>query len=668
MLRDYVETPLSAEQIGDLLTMTGFELEDIEEVNGEAVLDVNIMANRGDGASLIGMAREVLAKSRESKPTELYIQATKRFPALFPELPNPPASIAIESEDCSRFAARVVTGIKNGSSPQWVQDRLTKIGQRPISLLVDLTNYVMIETGQPLHAYDLEKLPEGKIVVRQARAGEKLTTLDGTEHELTPDQLMICDRERPIGAAGIMGGLDTEVSDTTTSTLLEAAHFDHQSVRRTRKQLGLQTEASYRFERYVDPEQVVAALNRLTDLLIAEQPDIKVFQIQDDYPRPPKAIQLSLRPARASALLGMEVSLAECRAYLTALGCKVEENSPDALAVTPPSWRNDLLREEDLIEEVGRVHGYDRIPSAAPIGSTPEGGAFGFELLQDKIRSEVLAAGLDQMLTFSLRDLHPLDGPGKRTRVRTPHSPEIAYLRNSLLSSLADSAHRNGLRDLHIFELGRVFPESGEATHLGILSVGKFEGPSWIPTDQSSSDFYTVKGTLKKLCSQLGCSLTLAESSDSRLHPTRQASVIIGGLECGVMGQIHPNVAEEAGLLPETMLAEIDLEKLRELPTGQRSWHSISRHPGTRRDIAIVVPKTVSFAQIEDSVRRAAGPVLESMSLFDVYEGKGIPEGQHSLAIGIDLRKPDSTFTDEEANQVRDSVVAALVELGAQLR
>ncbi len=668
MLRDYVETPLTAEQIGDLLTMTGFELEDIEEVNGEAVLDVNIMANRGDGASLIGMAREVLAKSRESKPTELYRRAAERFPITFTEQPDPPASITIQSEDCSRFATRVVTGIKNGPSPQWVQDRLTKIGQRPISLLVDLTNYVMIETGQPLHAYDLTKLPEGKIVVRQAVVGEKLTTLDGNEHELRPDQLMICDPERPIGAAGIMGGLDTEVSENTTSTLLEAAHFDHQSVRRTRKQLGLQTEASYRFERYVDPEQVVASLNRLTDLLLAEQPDIQVYQVQDDYPRRRELPKLSLRPARASMLLGMDVSLPECRDYLTALGCEVEESSPDTLSVIPPSWRIDLLREEDLIEEVGRVHGYDLIPTAAPIGSTPEGGAHGFELLQDQIRNEVLAAGLDQMMTFSLRDLHPLDGIGKRTRVRTPHSPEIAYLRNSLLPSLSDSAHRNGLRDLHIFELGRVFPESGEATHLGILSVGKFEAASWIPTDTSVSSFYSLKGILSKLCSRIGCSLTLSESSDPRLHPTRQAKVIIGGHECGVMGQIHPNVAEESGLLPETLLAELDLEKLRELPTGQRNWHPISRHPGTRRDIAILVPKSVSFAQIEDAIRRAAGSVLEAMNLFDVYEGKGIPEGLHSLAIGIEMRKPDSTFTDEEANQVRDSVVAALVELGAQLR
>lgn len=668
MLRDYVDSPRSAQEIGDLLTMAGFELEEITEADGEPVLDVNIMANRGDGASVIGMARELIAKDPQSRPTALFERAALRFPRPDTAAPSVPAKVDIQSSDCGRYACRIFVNLTNGDSPEWLRRRLTQIGQRPISLLVDLTNYVMIETGQPLHAFDLDKLPAGEVVIRQANAGEKLTTLDGNEHELRPDQMMICDATRPIAVAGVMGGLDTEVSATTTRCLLESAHFDHQSVRRTRKQLGLQTEASYRFERYVDPDQVVAALNRFADLLAQSSPEATADGLIDVYPSPRAAMTLKLRMARTVKLLGMAVSRDEAKSYLTALGFGVNEAGDDEFAVTPPSWRNDVLREDDLIEEIGRIHGYEKIPEADPIGSTPAGGAHGFEAMLDKVREVMLRAGYDQMMTFTLRDVHPLDAPGERIRVRTPHSPEIALLRNCLLPSLADSFHRNGIRDLHLFEIGRVFPESGERTDLAIMSSGRFESPSWRPVDESSADFFTVRGAVEQIARSLGAEAQFSEGTDERFHPTRQASIRIGGVRAGTVGQIHPDMAEAAELPADTVMADVNLSALADVAGGAFVWRPVSRHPATRRDIAIVIPKTVAYADLDSAIRQAGGEVLERHWLFDVYEGKGIPEGSHSLAFAVQMRKADSTFTDEEANQVRDAIVAALVEQGAQPR
>jgi len=280
----------------------------------------------------------------------------------------------------------------------------------------------------------------------------------------------------------------------------------------------------------------------------------------------------------------------------------------------------------------------------------------------------MLKSGLDQMITFSLRDVHALDRPGERIRVRTPHSPDIAILRNSILPSLADSAHRNGNRDLHLFEIGRVFGDDREETHLGVLTQGRFEEPSWTLAEPATASFFTLKGVVEALASLLAVDAEYQASRDPRLHPTRQAELSLSGVACGVFGQIHPDVALEADLPEDTFLAELNLSTLAGRLTGRRDWHAISRQPGTRRDVAVLVPKALPFADVSRAIVAAGGDVLERHSLFDVYDGKGIPEGHHSLAIALHLRKMDATFTDEEANQVRDAIVAALVGLGAQPR
>src|SRR5579871_587550 len=347
MLLDYIVTDRSAVEIGDLLTMAGFELEGIEEVEDDHVLDIKVCSNRGDGLSVMGLAREVLAKLPEASPTELYERALRHFERPDDTTPSKlGVPVAIDTEACSRFAYRGFTGVRNGEAPALIQKRLRQAGQRPISLFVDLTNYVMLELGQPLHAYDLDKLRGPLIQVRSAKPGEKLTTLNGVEHKLAADQMMICDQRGAIGVAGVMGGADTEVDAGTTRVLLEAAHFVNTSVRKTRKQLGLNTDASYRFERSVDPEGVVGALNRVRELLEdlghGEWP---VEGVTDVYPRPPAPPSVRLRLWRAHMLLGMEVTDEEAQGYLGRLGFQLDGGDGD-YDVTPPTWRPDITREE----------------------------------------------------------------------------------------------------------------------------------------------------------------------------------------------------------------------------------------------------------------------------------------------------------------------------------
>ncbi|HEY0866334.1 MAG TPA: phenylalanine--tRNA ligase subunit beta [Fimbriimonas sp.] len=665
MLLDYVQTDLDAQALGDLLTMAGFELEGIEEVEGEPVLDIKVMSNRGDGLSVFGLSREVLAKDPEAKPTELYRQASNYFRHV--AFSPGPDVVSVETEDCTRYAAALFD-FHGGQTPGWMAKRLTQAGMRPISLLVDVTNYAMLEIGQPLHAFDRDRLAEGRIVVRQARPGETLTTLNGEEHQLRPDQMMICDAARPVAVAGVMGGEDSEVSPATTHVLLESAHFVNTSVRRTRKQLNLNTEASYRFERSVDRELVVAGLARTVALLeeilgTRLDPRLSVYRGQESPSR-----SVGLRVSKASMLLGMEISPEQARTYLERLGFAVSGEG-DQLEVELPTWRYDIQREEDLAEELGRVHGFEKIPERLPEGTTTLGGSRGVFLQRDWILEGLVRLGYTQIVSHSLRNEHPLDPRTPRVAPRTPASPEYAILRNSLLPSLVDAFRRNGARDLHLFEIGRVF-DPDEKTHLGVLASGA-EYPPRRKTDAvPEADFFSLKGALEAALGRVGVALDLAapKRADDRFHPTRQAQFLVGGSVAGVLGQIHPDVARDLSIPPGTVLAELDLDAALASAGSELHLRALSRHPSVRRDISILADKSMPYRQLERSVVEAAGPFLERHWLFDVYEGKGLPEGKHALGIALQLRKPDSTFTDEEANQVRESVVAALAELGATTR
>jgi phenylalanyl-tRNA synthetase beta chain len=686
MLLDLVNTSLSAQEAGDLLTMAGFELEGVEQVEGDWVLDIKVVSNRGDGLSALGLAREILAKDTQAEPTDLYLRATSRFPSNDDTtLPHGERRVTVETEACTRYACRLIEQVDpKAPTPQWIQERLRQAGMRPISLFVDLTNYVMLELGQPLHAFDHDRLHGRRIVVREARLGEKLSTLDGEERELQPGQMMICDADRPVAAAGIMGGLETEVTDETRNVLLESAHFVNTSVRRTRKQLGLSTEASYRFERSVDPEGVVAALNRFKELLQetdASQKMVIVPGVEDVYPRRPEQPTLQLRMSRATRLLGMHIETETARAYLHRLGFEVEGPGEPFVVLAPP-WRPDVEREDDLVEEIGRVHGYEKIPEQLPQGSTPQGGVFGFEKFLDDVRDRVVRHGFVQIISHSLRSKHPLDYPGSEMfGPRNPNSPDMAYLRNSLLPGLSDSARRNGSKDLHLFEIGPTFgnfiPDAKydhDAEELAILSTGSLLPTHWEKGDAPEANFFSLKAVVEDVLAINGANRGEAckcrPSKDSRLHPTRQAafSATSDGVQVALLGQIHPDLAEELDLPAETVLAEIDLYALYAHPGNQPGYTPISRNPSVRRDISLQLSKSVPYERVQATVAQAAGEVLERQWLFDVYAGANMPEGEHSMAIALQLRKQGENFTDEEANQVREKVAEALVALGATLR
>lgn len=676
MLRDYVETALDAEAVGDLLTMAGFELEGIETVDGDAVLDVKVVSNRGDGLSVFGLAREVLAKDRNAQATDLYKRAAARFP--MPESENLAAtqtSVQIETEHCHRYACRLFDGIPDTPTPEWVRRRLEQAGQRSLGLVVDLTNYVMLEIGQPLHAFDLDLLAERRIIVRQARDGERLVTLNGDEHELNPGMMMICDAERPVAAAGIMGGLATEVTEKTRRVLLESANFAGPSIRSTRRALGLSTEASYRFERSVDPELVVAALNRFAELLAeVDGGASRVPGVVDVYPTPPEPRSITLDVDRAARLLGMPVAPADAERYLTALGCRVQAEGV-AFTVERPTWRPDLEREEDLVEELGRVQGYENIPETPIQGATTLGGVFGIYRFVDEVREAMVRLGYAQIISHTLRDQHPLDFHERwRVRVRNPHAPEIAYLRDSVLPSLSDAALRNGARHLHLFEIGRVFIRGeyqyDESPELGVLSIGQIEQEHWQGYDRAEADFYAMKGVIEQMAELVHTQLDVepVREADRRFHPTRQAALVTtDDVLVGGFGVIHPDVAEATGLPAHTVMAELDLLAFYRGDHEPPPLRTIHRNPSVRRDISVQIDKAVPFARVEEAVRGACGDVLERFWLFDVYEGSGLPEGSHSLALALQLRKAGN-FTDEEANQVRDAAVAALESLGAKLR
>ncbi|MBL8059340.1 MAG: phenylalanine--tRNA ligase subunit beta [Chthonomonas sp.] len=667
LLRAFVDTPLSSEEIGDLLTMAGFELEGIEN----DVLDIKVMANRGDGLSALGLAREVLAKDPGSKPTALY----EKIASMHGAKGEPSSRIDLQSENCTRYACAIYSDVQNGASPKWLQDTLTAAGQRPISLLVDLTNLVMLELGQPLHAFDLEKLYHERIVVRQAKTGEKLTTLNGDEHELKPNHLMICDAEKPVAVAGVMGGLETEVSASTKRMLLESAHFDGSSVRKTRKELGLNTDASYRFERSVDPNGVVRAIQRFDELYREITGAAGAGVIEDVFAKEPVVASLQLRPERARMIWAMDISDGEMTGYLERLGFTVSAGSP--MSVTPPSWRPDVTLEEDVIEEIGRVHGYEKIPDLMPIGTTTRGGTFGLYAVIDTAKKTMLRCGLDQMISHSLRDVSILDfNPDRRVTVRNPHSPEMAYLRSSLLPGLAEAALKNGGRNLHIFEIGKVFVkgdyEVDESPELGILITGAMQEVHFGQKGAPQADFWTLKGILVELGHLVhdDISFELPRLPDHRFHPTRQAGIMVdqGRLWVGTAGQIHPDYAEQLGLPEETYMAEIDLLVFFQNPDDELHVKPISRYPAIKRDIAFVISKSVPYADVEKAITEASGDVLEKQSLFDIYEGQGIEPGKHSLAVNIQLRKLDGSFTDEEANVVRDNVIRAIEGLGGVLR
>jgi len=702
-LRELVPASFSATEIADRLTMSGFEVEEMLEVDGEPVMDIKVTSNRGDALSMVGIAREVAAllHSQVAHPPTCVRQTG-------PDI-HPLARVIVEAPDlCPRYAARVIQGVKIGPSPDWVQQRLTQAGIRPICNVVDATNYVMLELGQPLHAFDLDTLADHTIVVRRARDEEPFTTLDGVERVLSSRMLVIADAERAIALAGIMGGLHTEVTPITTNILLESAHFDRTAIRKTARANTLSTESSYRFERIVDPAGVIRAADRAAQLMLEwAGGEIATGVIDVAEPLPPARV-IALRPARVNAVLGTAISVEEMQAVLHGLQLGVSE-AGDHFDVSIPTFRHDLIEEMDLIEEVARIHGYEHIPTTVP-GHIIGAGRLAPEMVfENRVRELLTGAGLFEGLSYSLIDLRLLElmrldettpERAQIVGVRNPKSDEYTHLRPTMLVSMLESLRNNARRsieDVQVCEIGRIFRATGgslrfdyapherrvdidtrvqdaeklplEQRTAGIALMGRPWTSRW-NGGESEVDFFWLKGMLEQFFADMAVlDVQFVSAEHPTLHPGRTARVCVGEKTVALFGEVHPRVAANFDLPRRAYLAEIDLDAMMQLAAVERPTPELSRFPAVDRDIAFIARESQPADTLRAIIRAAAGAFLESVELFDLYQGANIPAGHRSLAYRLTFRAADRTLADNEVDSAMENVRRALAdEAGATTR
>ncbi len=651
----------------------------------DTVLDLEITPNRPDCLSMIGVAREVAALTAQTVKRPGFELIEEGAPAQ--------EEVRVEILDgdlCSRYAARVIDDLKIMRSPWWMRRRLQAAGVRPISNVVDITNYVMLETGQPLHAFDFNLVHDGHIIVRRAKPGEHMTTLDGVERELTLDDLLICDPSGPVALAGVMGGEHTEVNDGTIKVLLESAHFDASNIMRTAKTQDLPSEASYRFERGVDPNGCVHAADRAA-YLMRELAGGKVGKgVVDARARVIEPLRLRLRTKRAGRFIGIPLEAEEAADLLRSIEIDVleikEDDGEPVVAVEVPTFRPDLEREIDLVEEVARLYGYDRIPATLPTTASN----IGYLDPEQKIRREInrimVGLGLHEAITMAFispRWLDILDPvrkflPGEALKVHNPISEETSLMRTSLMPGLLEAVRFNLNRrvmDVSLFEVGRVFiPHAGERLPREPLRLGCALTGLWLPKQWDHGaeevDFYTAMGILETLASSLNIERWSVRREELPfLHPAQSCSVSIGDKEAGFLGTIHPRVAEEAELPQNTLVMELDVGDMISAARGIVPYRDIPRFPSVQMDVAVVVGEQVDAQEVEALIREAGGELLREVRLFDLYRGEQLGKGEKSLAYRLSFYALDRTLRDEEARSAYDDIVRALSSrLGASLR
>lgn len=656
----------------------GLDVSEVLPVD-DAILDLEITPNRPDCMCMVGIAREVAAVSG----------ARLRMPGVVTGAAGRPVEelVTIKIEDpegCPRYSARAVTGVRIGASPPWMQRRLVAAGLRPISNVVDVTNYVLLELGQPLHAFDLDLLGDRTIIVRRARRGEAITTLDDVERELDEQSLVIADAERPVAVAGIIGGEDSEVTVGTANVLIESAYFDPTSILLTSRRLGVRTEASARFERGCDPLGTVRAADRAALLIGSLAGGEIATGAMDVFPRGIHPVTVELRPARVNRVLGTEISRRRMAEILRALGAEVSESEP--LVVTVPAFRPDLTREIDLVEEVGRVNGYDRIEESLPEGGGFDAGLTREQEVEARLQGCLVSLGLSQVVTYSfmrtgdlrLLGLEAEDPRSAPLRLLNPLAETGEAMRTTLLPGLLRCAVSNvnrGNGDLAIFERGRVFiPRGGgelpaEQEKTGVLICGRAAPSNWSGPPREV-DFFDLKGTIEDLFSLLGApGPVFKPSREPFLAPGRSASISIGGECVGYAGQVRQDVAEGFGLEPESYVCEINAAALVESVPPISPYAPFGRFPNVKVDIAAVVDEGVEAMAVEGIIRKIGGEMLRAIRLFDVYRGPQVPEGKKSLAYALEFGSAEETLTDERAHARMDGIIGALEkELGASIR
>jgi phenylalanyl-tRNA synthetase beta chain len=665
----------------------------------EPVIELEPTSNRVDCFGVYGVARELHAVTGAElapAPWEGDAEATGEGSV------EDYASVTVQvPEMCPRFSARVFTDVTIGPSPAWLKARLTAAGMRPINNVVDITNYVMLMTTQPLHAFDLDKVPGGEIIVRLAQDGEKMTTLDGNERVFDAETVLVCDRNGPTGIAGIMGGQVSEVSDTTTSVLLEVATWNGVNILRSSRKLGLRTDASNRNEKQLHPELALRA-QRVAARLFVELCGARMVPGTIDVTGEiPKAHELTLRSERVTKLLGMEVPGDLAETYLERLEFDPRPGPGDEWQVTVPFHRHyDVTREVDLVEEVGRIHGYaDHLPSTLP-SATEAGRLTREQHLRRRAEDIARDLGFDGIVSLSLTDPGmpgrlriPSDDPRSQTiRISNPLSSEHSALRTTLLGGLLDAARYNrahGAEGVALYESGRAYLREGEAlgeTILGSSFPGKRPAPAYEPWRLAclatgplpgagwrggsvEPDFFVLKAALEGIAMGLGCSVDVEPATEPFLSPGRSAHVLVDGQPAGWIGEVHPLVCR-AWDLESAFAFEVDLARLVDAsPSGTEQYEDVITYPAAEQDIAVVVDEAVAAARVRAVVAEAGGELLRSIRVFDLYHGEQVGEGRKSLALRLEFRAADRTLTDEEVAAVRERIATALAdELGGSLR
>lgn len=633
----------------------------------DTVFEYEITNNRVDCYSIIGIAREAAATFR--KPfTPPVVTETGNAEDI-----NDYVKVDVEATDlCSRYTARLVKNIKLAPSPKWMQRRLASAGIRPINNIVDITNYVMEEYGQPMHAYDYDILAGGKIVVRRAKDGEKFMTLDGQERTLDSDMLMICDGEKAVGLAGIMGGENSKITDDVKTMLFEAATFDGTNIRKATKRLGLRTDASGKFEKGLDPENALAAMNRACQLIEELGAGEIVGGVVDVYPNKKERVRVPFEPERINALLGTNVSVEEMLGYFKMLELDYDEAKQELII---PTFRQDLLRTADIAEEVARFFGYANIPTTLPHGASTMG-KISFKQRVEDVAGEIAQfCGFSQAMTYSFESPKVFDKlklaadaeERKTVVISNPLGEDFSIMRtlplNGMLNSLATNYNRRN-KDVKLYELAKVYvPVEGEdlPDERVQFTLGFY----------GDGDFFTMKGVVEEFLEKIGMSARPEydpEAGKTFLHPGRQAEILYKDTVIGYLGEVHPDVADTYGLGERTYIAVLDLPEILPFASFDRKYEGIAKFPAVTRDISMVMPKTVLVGEVEKIIEKRGGKLLEKYNLFDIYEGAQIKEGFKSVAYTISFRAKDRTLEDKDIQPIMEKILEDLSGMGIELR
>ena len=635
----------------------------------DVVVEYEVTSNRVDCFSVVGIAREAAATFDKTFVPPVVTETGND------EDVNDYVKVSVENTDlCPRYCARVVKNIKIGPSPKWMQRRLASVGIRPINNLVDITNYVMEEYGQPMHAYDLETIAGHQIVVKTAQDGETFTTLDGQERKVDKDVLMICDGEKAIGIAGIMGGENSMITDDVKTMLFEAACFDGVNIRKSSKRVGLRTDASGKFEKGLDPNNAKAAIDRACQLVEELGAGEVVGGIVDVYGKEKHPVRVPFDPDKINAMLGTDISEEEMLGYFKKIDLGYD---PETKEVIAPTFRQDLFRLADIAEEVARFYGYDNIPTTLPNGEATTG-KLSFKLrIEQAARDIAEFCGFSQGMCYSFESpkvfdklLLPKDSPLRRTvEIMNPLGEDYSIMRttslNGMLTSLATNYNRRN-KDVRLYELGNIYlPKSLPLTDLPEermqFTLGMY----------GKGDFFSMKGVVEEFFEKIG--MKDRETYDPNagkpyLHPGRQANILYDGKVVGYLGELHPEVADIYGIGERAYVAVIDMPEIMEYATFDRKYYGIAKYPAVTRDISMVVPKHILAGQIEEVISAKGGKYLESYALFDLYEGAQIKEGFKSVAYSIVFRAKDKTLSDAEVTEAMDRILKALEGMGIELR